>query len=90
MLYPYMSLPDGTEICHSQIIDENGKKSVLVHFERPNDAGDFDSARCKLPSYEWIIKKGYSDEEISFFTKLLESNAHLIFRYAANGGVKIA
>ena len=29
-------------------------------------------------------------EEIAFFEKLLHSNAHLLYKYAANGGIKIA
>ena len=45
MLYPYMKFPDGTEVCHSQIIEEDGQKKVIVHFERPNAEGDFDTAR---------------------------------------------
>jgi len=90
MLYPYMTLNDGTEICHSQIIEEDDQQKVIVHFERSNDSGDFDSARCELPSYTWLMKKGYSDKEIAFFTQLLESNAHLLYKYAASGGIKIA
>ena len=34
MMYPYMTLADETEIVHSQIIEENGKKKVIVHFIR--------------------------------------------------------
>lgn len=85
-----MELSDGTEICHSQIIEDADAKKVIVHFERPNDNGDFDSARCELPSYTWTIRKGYSEEEIQFFTKLLQSNAHLIYHYAESGGIRIA
>ena len=35
-------------------------------------------------------EKGYTDQEISFFEQLLQSNAHLIFKYARSGGVNIA
>lgn len=49
MMYPYMTLADGTEIVHSQVIEENGKKKVIVNFERPTEDG-FDSARCELPA----------------------------------------
>ena len=89
MMYPYMTLGDGTEIVHSQIIDKEGVKSVIVHLERPVPSGFYD-ARCELPSYHWTEQKGFSDDEIRFFTKLLENNAHLIYRYAESGGVKIA
>ena len=89
MMYAYMTLGDGTEIVHSHLIEEDGIQKVIVHFERPNPDG-FDDARCELPAYRWTEKKGFTDEEMAMFTKLLESNAHLIYRYAANGGVKIA
>lgn len=89
MMYPYMTLYDGTEIVHSQIIEENDVQKIIVHFERPTEE-DLYSARCELPEYKWIQKKGYSDEEITLFEQLLQSNAHLLYKYAAEGGVQIA
>lgn len=86
MMYPYMVLADETQIVHSQIIEEDGKQKVIVHFERPTEDG-FDSARCELPEYRWILKEGYSDEEIAVFEELLHNNAHLLYKYAANGGI---
>ena len=49
--------------------------------------GGFDSARCELPSYKWLMRDGFSDAEMSFFKTFLQHNAHLIFRYAENGGI---
>ncbi len=89
MMYPYMTLSDGTEIVHSQILDEGEVKKLIVHFERPTDDG-FDSARCELPEYKWVKREGFSEEEISVFERLLHSNAHLLYRYAAAGGIQIA
>ena len=89
MMYPYMTLADETEIVHSQIIEKDCIKKVIVNFELPTENG-FDSARCELPNYKWTERIGYSDEEISMFEKLLHSNAHLLYRYAANGGIQIA
>ncbi len=89
MMYPYIILADETEIVHSHIIEENGKKCVEVHFERPTEEG-FDVARCSLPSYTWIKKEGFTVKEIEKFEKFLRSNAHLLYKYAANGGIKIA
>lgn len=86
MMYPYMTLADETEIVHSHIID-GGK--VIVHFERPTESG-FDSARFELPTYDLISCEGYSRDEVDFFEKLLRHNAHLIYKYAECGGVKIA
>ncbi len=89
MMYPYMTLADETEIVHSQIIEENNVQKIIVHFERLTEDG-FDSARCELPTYKWILNKGYSEEEIAMFEQLLRSNAHLLYKYAANGGIQIA
>ena len=89
MMYPYMTLGDGTEIVHSHLIQDGDKQKVIVNFERPTEDG-FDSARCELPSYTWINRQGYSDDEIELFQKLLESNAHLLYKYAAQGGINIA
>ena len=88
MMYPYMTLADETEIVHSQIIEENGVKKVIVNFERPVEKG-FNSARCELPDYIWTVNEGYSDEEISFFEEFLRSNAHLLYKYAEVGGIQI-
>lgn len=89
MMYPYMTLADGTEIVHSQIINEGKQEKVYVHFERPKEGG-FDDARCELPDYKWVMRDGFTDDEIGMFTKLVASNAHLIYKYAASGGIKIA
>ncbi|MDD2981495.1 MAG: hypothetical protein PHN80_16210 [Hespellia sp.] len=89
MMYPYMTLSDETEIVHSQIIEENGRKKVIVNFERPVENG-FDSARCELPDYTWIERVGYTDDEIAMFEELLHTNAHLLYKYAENGGIQIA
>lgn len=89
MMYPYMTLADETEIVHSHIIQENGKQKVIVNFERPTEQG-FDSARCELPDYHWLFREGYTDEEIAMFERLMQSNAHLIYKYAGDGGIRIA
>ena len=89
MMYHYMILDGDIEITHSHVIDNNGNKEVEVHFERPIENG-FDSARCSLPSYKWIKREGFSDADIQMFEQFLRNNAHLLFRYAENGGMKIA
>jgi hypothetical protein len=88
-MYPYMVLADETEIVHSQIIEADGKKKVIVNFERPTENG-FDSARCELPDYRWTAREGYTDNEIALFEELLQNNAHLLYKYAENGGIQIA
>ena len=89
MMYPYITLSDETEITHSQIIEAGGQQNVEVHFERPNETG-FDSARCVLPSYQWKFADGFTAAEMELFNELLHSNAHLLYRYAAQGGIHCA
>ena len=88
-MYPYIELPDETLITHSHLKEINGVKVVDVHFERPI-VGDFDSARCRLPTYEWIMRDGYSDDEIADFEELLAQGAHLFYKYAELGGMNVA
>ena len=89
MMYPHITLADETLITYSHILNRNNRKEIEVHFERPTDNG-FDAARCILPTYEWIKCKGFSDSEIKLFEQLLQSNAHLFYRYSEIGGMNIA
>lgn len=89
MMYPYITLADGTEITHSHIIEDQGIQKVEVHFERPTETG-FYSARCVLPDYQWKFNEGFSKEAQEFFTEFLQHNAHLLYRYAAQGGIHCA
>ena len=84
MKYPYMTLPDETEITHGDI-REDGTELVLVYIETPVERG-FNSAYCVLPSYEWNDVHGYTETEIARFDKLLHNNAHLIIELARAGG----
>ena len=78
-----MTLGDGTEIGHPQIIRDGDADKMVVHFERPTQDG-FASARCEPPSYTWTPRETrLSDSDRSPFEELLRSNAHLPYRYAA-------
>ena len=90
MLHEYLTFADNTMVLHSDLKpDEDGGK-VLVQFERPTDEG-FDSVRFELPSYEMTPWEGsFSAEELAAFRVFLENNAHLIFEYAARGGLRVA
>jgi len=89
MMYPYITLADNTLITHSHLLGTGEDRSVAVHFERPKHGG-FDMARCSLPSYEWILRNGFTDAEIAVFERLLQDNAHIFFKYAQIGGMSIA
>lgn len=85
MMYPYMKLPDDTEIVHSELLDGN---KVFVHFERPAEIG-FDSVRFELPSYDKVFWEGnFTETELDFFVELLKRHAHLLYKYARKGGQK--
>ena len=46
MMYPYMTLSDGTEIVHSHLITEKNPPEIEANFECPIDDG-LKSARFK-------------------------------------------
>ncbi|MCL2363893.1 MAG: hypothetical protein FWC71_04435 [Defluviitaleaceae bacterium] len=89
MMFPYITLAEETEVTHSQLLSRNNQQEIEVHFERPTDDG-FNEARCILPSYKWISQIGYTNDEVASFTQFLHNNAHLLFKYAETGGLKIA
>lgn len=62
MMYPFLTLDDGTEIVHSQILD-GGK--VQVYIEKPDSKDCFRSASCFIPGYVWKDVKGFSGGEIA-------------------------
>lgn len=88
MIYPYMTLPDGTEITHSDIINNNGKEQVKVFIETPVEGG-FKDAVCILPDYDWTIN-GYNDEEVKYYKDFVEKASHLFFKFARGGGFENA
>ena len=82
MTYPFLMLNDDTEIAHSEL-QEDG--TVKVYVETPDPHG-FRSACCILPRYEWQCVRRYSLPEIRYIEEVLRSTAHLIMRFAAEGG----
>ena len=70
MMYPFMELPDGTAVEHSQVVEEKGKKKIFVYFERETEKG-YDSAKCEYPNFFWAYNDGFTNEEIDNFEALL-------------------
>lgn len=89
MMYPYMTLTDGTGVAHSEIYTENGSETVKVYFEKPIFGG-FKSAECYLPSYDWKNIEGFTKEEIENLQEYLESVSHIIIELAKDGGFEDA
>ena len=83
-----MTLPDDTEITHSDIINNNGKEQVQVYIETPIEGG-FKDATCILPDYEWTVH-GYTEEEMKYFKDFVEKDAHLFFKFARSKGFENA
>ena len=90
-MYPYVKYSDDTQVMFSNVyVDESGKECIDVHFERPAMDG-FDSIRIKLPTYEVTVWEGnFTEEEIDFFKKVVENSSDLFYKYAKEGGIKIA
>ena len=89
MLYPFMTLPDETEIVHSESRMSDGREVVKVCIEKPIDYG-FKSATCWLPDYRWEKIEGYTQEEIASLQELIQSLAATIYELARDGGFEHA
>ncbi len=83
MMYPFMTLDDGTEIVHSEMKADG---SVKVYIEKPDEKDCFHHAACYIPTYKWDDVFGFSEDEIAEFQKIIESAAHLILEFSQTGG----
>lgn len=79
MMYPFVILPDNTEIIHSEM-KPGGK--VKVYIEKPDAKDCFHHATCDLPGYDWQDVFGFTETEIAEYQKLLDANAQLIMQNA--------
>ena len=75
MMYPYMTLDDGSEIVHSEMLADN---TVIVYVEKADEKDGFHYARCILPACEWIDVSGFDEKELSRYQSVIENNAHLM------------
>lgn len=87
MMYPFMTLNDGTEIVHSDM-QKNG--SVKVYIEKPDEEYCFRHATCWLPQYKWEDIYQFDDEDIKRFQGIIQSTAHLIMQFSKEGGFENA
>ena len=87
MVYPYLTLDDGTEIVHSEMF---GDGTVKVIVEKPDEQLCFKHAICWLPGYRWEDVLGFTDEEIARYQEVIESTAHIIIELAQDGGFQHA
>lgn len=87
MMYPFLTLDDGTEIVHSEMQTDG---SVKVYLEKPDEKDGFHYASCYLPSYQWEDVFGFSEKEIDRYREVIESTAHLILQFSKEGGFENA
>ncbi len=84
MMYPFITLNDGTEIVHSEMKQDG---QVKVYMEKPDEKYCFKHATCWLPAYKWEDIYQFSDEEVERYQEILKSTAHLIMEFSQDGGV---
>ena len=87
MMYPFMTLDDGTVIVHSEVLPGG---EVKVYAEKPDAKDGFHHATCYLPSYRWEDVEGFSGQEMERLQDVVESTAHLMIRFAGTGGFQHA
>ena len=83
MMYPFMTLPDGTEITHSEMKQDG---TVKVYMETPDDEKIFRNATCWLPMYRWE-NHGYTELEMMYLHELVFDNLDLFMKYSQEGGI---
>lgn len=90
MYWGYMTLADDTEVTFSETKSDG---TVGVWIETPID-GDFKSAHCTLPSFDWDSVRGYETEELEWLDEYLKNNSPLILEMSRektfSGSRKIA
>ena len=87
MMYPFLTLDDESEIVHSGVLPGG---QVQVYIEKPDEKDGFHNASCYLPGYRWENVNGFSEGELSRYQEIIESTAHLILRFARDGGFEHA
>lgn len=87
VMYPFLTLDDGTEIVHSQILKQ-GK--VKVYVEKADAKDGFHHATCFLPEYRWEDVFGFTQEDIARYQRIIENSANLIIEFAKDGGFQNA
>lgn len=83
MMYPFLTLDDSAEIVHSEMHPDG---TVQVYVEKPDAVDCFHSGYCILPGYQWQKVSGLTQQEMTRYEEVIRSTAHLILRFAQEGG----
>ena len=87
MMYPFMTLDDGTEIVHSEMLPDQRVKGYV---EKPDTKDCFHHMTCYLPSYEIMENVGFTEAEVKRYMEVIRSTAHLIIEFSQEGGLENA
>ena len=87
MMYPLLTLEDGTEIVHSEMLPD---ERVKVYVEKPDAKDCFHYFTCYLPGYKVEDVFGFSQAEVDKYMEIIRSMAHLIIPFARGGGFEHA
>jgi len=85
MLYPVMTMADGTDMVYSDIFHKPNDPTdyIKVSYERVNASGDdFDSMSCVLPNGRMQDVVGFSAGEVQKEEKRLHKVADILIRSA--------
>lgn len=75
MIYPLLSLYDGTEFTYTDLQDD-GK--IIVYVETPDAIDGFHSLECVLPDYAIRNVQGYSESKQNKILEIIKSNVDKI------------
>lgn len=75
MIYPLLSLYDGTEFTYTDL-QENG--NIIVYVETPDAIDGFHSLECVLPDYAIRNVQGYSESKQEKILEIIKSNVEKI------------
>lgn len=81
MEYPFITLGDGTQISHSEMLAD---RSVLVHIRKD----PFHRAVLVLPAQEWRKVTGFTAGELAQLKRVILKMTPLILEFSQNGGFR--
>ncbi len=90
MLYPFLTLEDGTDVVYSNVFARNGENCVLVKFERWNDErDDFDSMECELPNGKMNKIIGFTEEETKYYYEKMIKLQDSIIKWSMEDSIRV-
>ncbi|MCD7741700.1 MAG: hypothetical protein LUI06_05810 [Ruminococcus sp.] len=72
MMYPFLTLDDGTEITHSELLPD---EKVKIYIEKSDEKDCFHHMTCYLPDYKIEEAYGFSKTEVEQLLQVVRSTA---------------